>query len=277
MKYLYPEGKGKALTFSYDDAQHFDRKLVSIFNKYGLKATFHLNSGTLSDGVTSEQYAPAPEDCFFIRKSEVKDLYAGHEVACHGVEHKFLPVLTKEKQLLEVLEDRKALEALTDKPVHGMSYAFGAFSPAIEEVIKSVGIKYSRAVQSTHDFWAPVNFLEWLPTCHHGDPDLFRLGESLLNIPDYYELPLMYVWGHSFEFGRSNNWDLIEKFAEQMSGHDDVWYATNGEICDYITAIRNLEFSADGTKAYNPSLIAIWCDVNGTVKEIKPGETVTVV
>ena len=50
MRFVYPQGKAKALTFSYDDAQHYDRELVPIFNKYGMKATFHLNSGTLDGG-----------------------------------------------------------------------------------------------------------------------------------------------------------------------------------------------------------------------------------
>ena len=44
---LFPEGKTKALTMSYDDGQIFDRRLISIFNKYGIKGTFHLNSGIL--------------------------------------------------------------------------------------------------------------------------------------------------------------------------------------------------------------------------------------
>ena len=36
MFYTYPGGKQKALTFSYDDGQVFDRKLVEIFNRNGL-------------------------------------------------------------------------------------------------------------------------------------------------------------------------------------------------------------------------------------------------
>ena len=42
---LFPQGKNKALTFSYDDGRQEDRRLISIFRKHGLKATFNLNSG----------------------------------------------------------------------------------------------------------------------------------------------------------------------------------------------------------------------------------------
>ena len=41
---LFPEGKFKALTFSYDDGNVADRRLVEIFNRYGMKGTFNLCS-----------------------------------------------------------------------------------------------------------------------------------------------------------------------------------------------------------------------------------------
>ena len=37
-------GKNKALTFSYDDGVYQDARLAEIFNRYGLKCTFNLNS-----------------------------------------------------------------------------------------------------------------------------------------------------------------------------------------------------------------------------------------
>ena len=44
-KYMrFPEGKAKAATFSYDDGVKSDLRLLKIFAKYGVKATFNLNS-----------------------------------------------------------------------------------------------------------------------------------------------------------------------------------------------------------------------------------------
>ena len=37
----FPSGKHKVLTMSYDDGKLEDRRLISIFNKYGIKGTFH--------------------------------------------------------------------------------------------------------------------------------------------------------------------------------------------------------------------------------------------
>ena len=41
------QGKNKAITFSYDDGVTQDRRLIEILNRYGLKATFNINSGLL--------------------------------------------------------------------------------------------------------------------------------------------------------------------------------------------------------------------------------------
>lgn len=49
IKNLFKGGRKKALTLSYDDGITQDKRLVSIFNKYGLKATFNLNSGIQSE------------------------------------------------------------------------------------------------------------------------------------------------------------------------------------------------------------------------------------
>lgn len=44
----FPGGKTRALTFSYDDGISQDMRLVQLFNLYGLKGTFNLNSGIQS-------------------------------------------------------------------------------------------------------------------------------------------------------------------------------------------------------------------------------------
>lgn len=266
MRFVYPEGKKKALTLSYDDGQIHDRKLVEILNKHGLRGTFHLNSGCLAQDRNHN---------IFIAADEVAELYSGHEVAVHGVQHRNLPTLTKNQVVNEILEDRRTLERLTGGMVQGMSYAFGSYTETIMEILRSLGIKYSRTVNSTGGFFPPADFLAWHPTCHHNGR-LMELGQNFLSVPSYVELPLMYVWGHSFEFAGNNDWNVMEEFGELMEGKEDIWYATNGEICDYIQAVRSLEYSGDGLTAKNPTCISVWIrkESNQEIREIKPGECV---
>ena len=44
---LFPGGKSKAFTLSYDDGVVQDRRLAELFRKYGLKCSFNLGSGVL--------------------------------------------------------------------------------------------------------------------------------------------------------------------------------------------------------------------------------------
>lgn len=247
MRFVYPQGKRKALTFSYDDGQSFDRRLAQLLRSHEMKGTFHLNSGRLGLHRGNEVY---------ISREEIKEVYAGHEVACHGVEHRNLPTITRQQAILEIQEDRKTLEEITGGLVQGMSYAFGNYNQEIMDMARLLGIKYSRTVEDTRKFFPPSDFMAWHPTCHHNN-GLLELADNFINIAGFYELPVMYVWGHSFEFGRTGDWSVIETFVDKMAGQKDIWYATNLEICTYIQAVRQQEFSANGLKMYNPAAISI--------------------
>ena len=41
--HVYPGGLKRIVTFSFDDGSQNDVRLISLFDKYRLKATFHLN------------------------------------------------------------------------------------------------------------------------------------------------------------------------------------------------------------------------------------------
>ena len=49
---------------------------------------------------------------------------------------------------------------------------------------------------------------------------------------------------------------------------NDIWYATNIEIVDYMKAARNLKFTVEGILVYNPGAIFVWISVeeNGNKK-----------
>lgn len=269
MRYVYPNGKTKALTFSYDDGQIYDRKLIDILNKYNLKGTFHLNSGTL--GVHRDSYE-------IVNAEELKTLYAGHEIACHGKEHLDPRNFPVQQMYLELGDDRHVLEEKSDQLIQGLSYPFGGYTDEYINAAKVLGFKYARTTISTGKFSLPADFMKWNPTCHQTD-DIMPLVEHFLNIETFYELPLMYIWGHSFELGSEAGWEKIEKIASALSGKQDIWYATNLEVCNYAEAIRRLEFSSSGKTIYNPSAISVWLQegniyegFKGTLTEVKAGE-----
>ena len=104
-------GKMKALTFSYDDGTTQDKRLVELFNKYNMKATFHINSGLLGNpGELLREGVHVRHDK--VQKEEVRAIYAGHEIAAHTLTHPNLINLDDAAVIKEVEEDRLALSEL---------------------------------------------------------------------------------------------------------------------------------------------------------------------
>lgn len=259
----FPEGKSKALTFSYDDGVPADKRLVEIFRKNGLKGTFNLNSGLFGKGNRLDI-------------DEVKATYTPDvcEIACHGVTHAAFSDCDSAVLMSQVVYDRKALEGITGYPVFGMAYPFGNYSENVINALKNCNIKYARTVDGTQNFSLPRRPLAWNPTCHHKNPNLMKLADDFLNTAPRRNPLLFYVWGHAYEFDDDNNWDIIESFAEKMSGRQDIWYATNIEILNCIEDFNRLQYSADGTLIYNPNARDVWvAPLNGEVFVIKSGET----
>lgn len=260
---LYPYGLEKALTFSYDDGQIFDRRLVELFNRYKVKATFHLNAGNLGLHHTNDT---------FIELSEIKELFKGHEISCHGLHHPYFAQLPHDQMVYELYEDKRILESVLDYPVRGMSYPYGEFQDDLITTASALGIEYGRTVEDTMGFNTPSDFMKWHPSCHHNK--VFDLLPDFIHNPHNREHLLFYVWGHSFEFERENNWEHMEQFLKEVAFRDDVWYATSIEIKDYISAYRNLKVSVNQDKIYNPSALDLYFRHNGEIKVIKSGEVI---
>lgn len=260
----YPGGKFKALTMSYDDGRTEDRRLVEIFNRWGLKGTFHLNGGRFPD--TGGDKAGADR----VPMSEVADLYQGHEVACHTLTHPTIERCPLPQVAQEILEDRKVLESLTQYPVQGLSYPNGSFTQEIIDLLPALGIEYSRVVGSHHHYGLPQDWYRWQATCHHNH-DLLKHGAEFIGLEKKQYLYLMYVWGHSFEFSRDDNWALMESFAEQVGQREDIWYCTNLEFKRYMDAGRQLIYTVDGSQVLNLSQLPVWIAVDGEIIQLNSG------
>ena len=272
----YPEGKAKAVTFSYDDGVAQDIRLAEIFDKYGMKGTFNF---TCRDAFTKEQIKE-----HFISK--------GHEIAVHGAYHRANGNLRPIEGIRDVLDCRLALEEKCDCIIRGMAYpdsgitqmgSFGTYE-MIKQYLVELDIAYSRTLGSDNNsFMLPSDFHAWMPSAHHNNPKIMEFIDEFLNIDistkAYHARRvsrLLYIWGHSYEFDRNDNWEHMEEICKKLANNDEIWYATNIEIYDYVQAYKSLRYSADGHKVYNPTLLTIWLDVDGKLYSVKSGETICI-
>ena len=253
----FPNWKPKAMTLSYDDAVIFDEKLIGIMQKYGLKGTFNVNGGMMSDK-------------FYRRMDETTALKLYKEfrmeVAMHGYGHAFLGGCTGADIIKEYYEDKVKLEETFGEIMRGGAYAFGIYNDEIVNVLKTLGVGYFRTTECSGNFELPADWLRWQPTCRHAAANLFELLDSFLaESPDksYNAKPrLFYLFGHSYEFEDNDNWERIERFCAKTAQYNDIWHATNAEIYDYVQAYDNLIFSAAGDKVLNNSATDVYLWLN---------------
>ena len=277
MKYMvlrFPDGKPKALTLSYDDGVRDDMKLAEIIGRYGIKCTFN-HTGT-------EKMTKAEVEEYILSK--------GHEIAVHGANHRAEGRIRPIEGIRDVLDCRKCLEEKYGIIIRGMAYPdsgirFFNGNATYEEIrsyLKKLDIAYARSAVGDNDrFELPEDWYAWTPTAHHKNPDLMQYIETFLSIDlserNYMSTKdprLFYLWGHSYEFEREKNWELLEEICEKLSRKPDIWYATNMEIYRYVSAYHALQYSADGQIVYNPTVHTVWFEIDGTPYSVRSDETV---
>ncbi len=271
----FPDGKAKVLTLSYDDGVFEDIRLIDIMTRHGLKGTFNLNAELMS---STDKPAAAHRERLTVEQAKALYRPSGNEIALHGLTHPHLELLSRERIAYEVLMDRIGLEKLTGEIVRGMAYPFGTTNESVVSCLEACGVAYARTVVSTGAFRLPAEKRDWLrlpATCHHNDGRLVALADSFsANTPRPFDPALMfYLWGHAYEFAINDNWHVIEDFAARMGGHEDIWYATNIEIYDYVEAYGQLRWSADGRIVHNPTATTLYFNLGATPVVLAAGET----
>lgn len=264
---LWFGAKDRAITFSFDDGRYEDYRLIAIMNSLGLKGSFHIsNPGFLTSNNFQEEPLVSPND--------YKNLYEGHEISCHMENHPFPTRQPNEAIRAEILNNKIFLEKYCGYPVRGMSYPYSDFNNRVIEQCRAVGMEYSRTAYDTMAFTVPEDFMHWNPTCH-----FTHLNEEL--VQNFYKpmnfdgMRLLYVWGHSYEINTEEKWVNTESKLKLISKKNDVWYATNIQIYDYIQALRNLKFSTECTSVYNPSSTDVWIRVDHVAVPIPAGTTIS--
>lgn len=215
----------KYVTFSFDDGVEQDVRFVGELNKYGFKATFNINTGIqtrancwVNDGVE-------------IHRMNVKGLdklYAGHEVAVHGLTHPRLDELDPETIFNELYYDKKNIEDWFGKEVVGMAYPYGSYNDEVIKIAREVGIKYARTAGTSMKFSVPRDLMKYTGTCHFSNADIFGLIDEFEKLPEDGSRRVLYIWGHTYEFDVLKKWDILKEILERLKTVD-ANFVTNRE------------------------------------------------
>ena len=225
-------GKKKAVTFSFDDGVTQDVRLIEILNRYGLKATFNINSSLLGLPGSLVRNGCEVSHCK-IRAVDVKEIYRGHEVAVHTLTHPNLTKLDDETVTYQVEQDRRTLSELVGYEVVGMAYPCGGVNndERVARVIReTTGVRYARTITSTHAFAEQENLYRFNPAVYYIEKELDGIVDEFLS-SESDEPQLLYIWGHSYEMDAGYiSWERFEEICRRLSGREDIFYGTNSEV-----------------------------------------------
>lgn len=216
----------KLFLISFDDGTVWDRRFVQLLNKYGMKATFNLNSGL-------EDFVWYYEDRFPVRRqilSESVDLYRGHEIASHSLHHHWLNTLTPPQLSREVGDDCAALKALFGLKEIGFGVPFTACGEREVNIIKK-HVRYIRLSEFSDSFAPPADPYHIPIHALYNQPDIrekiARFAQSSLPVS------LFVMAGHSYELEVLEQWEDMESLLQYIQSFGFEVMTTMDFVNDY--------------------------------------------
>lgn len=215
---------------SWDDGHPNDLKIGELLTKHGLKGTFFVPIRN-SEGLP---VMPA---------KSIRELGNDFEVGGHTLDHTYLDKVSKSEIVTQVVEGKRRLEDILDKPVTGFSYPGGRAVPYAVQTVKDAGFLYAR---NTEFFRTDIGSDVWhIPTTIQFYPhrridymkNYFRQGNyllrwstlfSALRYGDYLcrlrEIALscaehdsnFHLTGHSWEIAQAG-WQDLDEFLGYLA------------------------------------------------------------
>lgn len=199
----------KIFILSFDDGTVWDGRFVELLNKYGMKATFNLNSGL-------EDFVWNFEDRLDVRRqklSETVEQYRGHEVASHTLTHPWLNSLTPPQLSREVGEDCAALKEIFGLEEIGFGVPFTACDEREIRIIRKY-VSYIRLSECAESFALPDDQYHIPIHALYNDP---QVREKIAAFAEN-DLPVsvFVLAGHSYEFEALDHWEYMEELLQYI-------------------------------------------------------------
>lgn len=216
----------KYFIFSIDDGTVFDKEVLDIFNRYGIKATFNINSGLASyiwfnEGIPIERH-----DLNFD-----KYLYEGHEIASHSLTHPHLTMCPGEVIAKEVGEDVLNLERIIGKTVTTFAFPFSDWDERCIDIIKHIhNLKVIRLSDIDTSFKFPKDL-------HHVKITCMEIYEALVQFDNFKkdkDAELFVFVSHGYDFKMNNSWRQLELLCQRVTSEKDIQVITMGELAKII-------------------------------------------
>ena len=199
----------KIFLLSFDDGTIWDKRFVELLNRYGMKATFNLNSGL-------EDFVWNFEDRLAVRRQKLAqtvEQYRGHEVASHTLTHPWLNTLTPPQLSREVGEDCETIKTIFGLEEIGFGVPFTACDEREIRIIRKF-VSYIRLSAFADSFALPADPYHIPIHGLYNDPDIREKIAAFARSAQ--DVSLFVMAGHSYEFEALDHWKYIEELLQYI-------------------------------------------------------------
>lgn len=219
----------------WDDGVINDVRLIELFRKYNVKATFNLNPGLHKDTRCEDFWVPKGYSGWSYRgyysgklgRNELLDVYSGFQVASHCMHHETAGFVPDAEFVKAALDARHYLEDLFQQECRGFAWPCGRYTQSTAAALREAGFAYGRTVETTEHVGAYSDPMLLHSSCHFADTafyDIYKKAKAGNGI--------FYFWGHSYEMVDSPGlWNQMENKIQYLcEDPETVW-------CDVIDIV----------------------------------------
>lgn len=264
----FPTYTKKAATFSVNDGDLTDdAALIALMNQYGIDATFALHEASddtmyLGENIEIANYTtgiemylteeyedkngniitpPTYDECVASIETAETSIQNGMGIATKGI---VWPYYTPEERV---------------------------FYNDLLNYLETNGYKYAQNGFISESFDVPADWMDWAHTAWLTDEWLDTVLESADTFATLDAKDTFGIFSLAEQETGMTDEETLEAYESvfQKLASDDIWKATNIELCEYLQACDALEIT--DTYIYNPTDVTVYLLVNGERYAAQPG------
>jgi peptidoglycan-N-acetylglucosamine deacetylase len=217
------------------------RRILRLLDEFQIPATFFI-----------------PAVSALLHPQEAKDYAAaGHEIGAHGWIHERNALLSAKDELELTLRSLDVLENLVGQRPAGIRTPSADFSDSTLQILQDLGLRYDSSLMADdmpyeilsdgHATGIVEVPMEWIRDdapyfmmTRYGPYRPYTAPRSWLDIMKdefdsaYADGALFQLVCHPHIIGHRSRMLALRGLVEHMKAHDNVWYATHGEVADYV-------------------------------------------
>ena len=219
----------KYLVFSIDDGTIYDKDVISLFNKYGIRGTFNINSNLANYTWYYNDSVPITRLDFMSNY----ELYKNHEVASHTLDHIHLTSVDRKEIIRQVNGDLTYLKWLFKRnEISSFAMPFSDNNEWVNNIIKEhTNVSNIRVSEIDESFNPPSDryFIKITSL------DINRALELFPKFLKSRKKISVFIYaGHSYDFYLNNTFTKLEEFLKLIKAHKEIEVITMKELVNTI-------------------------------------------